>query len=213
MSNWQSRPGGSIFELSRENTFDLTTDKRMSKKQKTENENMNEQELKEESMDPTGQSLPVEEQIVDEASSFVKELEEQKEKYIRLLAEFENFKRRTAKERIDLFKTAGQDLIKDLLPAVDDIDRASIAVNDAKDINAVKEGLTLIGEKIKNILNQKGLKEIECLGLDFNADMMEAITEIPAPAENLKGKVVEVLEKGYTLNEKIIRYPKVIVGK
>lgn len=185
----------------------------MSKKQKQENEIMNDQELKEESIDETGQSLPVEEQVVDESSSFVKELEEQKEKYIRLLAEFENFKRRTAKERLDLFKTAGQDLIKDLLPAVDDIDRATVVVNEAKDMNAVKEGLTLISDKIKNILTQKGLKEIECKGLDFNADSMEAITEIPAPSEDLKGKVVEVLEKGYTLNEKIIRYPKVIVGK
>ncbi len=174
---------------------------------------MNDQELKEESIDETGQALPVEEQVVDETSSFIKELEEQKEKYIRLLAEFENFKRRTAKERIDLFKTAGQDIIKDLLPAVDDIDRASLAVIEAKDINAVKEGLTLIGEKIKNILSQKGLKEIECKGMDFNADSMEAITEIPAPTDEMKGKVVEVLEKGYTLNEKIIRYPKVIVGK
>jgi molecular chaperone GrpE len=185
----------------------------MSKKQKQENEIMNDQELKEESIDETGQSLPVEEQVVDESSSFVKELEEQKEKYIRLLAEFENFKRRTAKERLDLFKTARQDLIKDLLPAMDDIDRATLVVNDAKDMNAVKEGLTLISDKIKNILTQKGLKEIECKGLDFNADTMEAITEIPAPSEDLKGKVVEVLEKGYTLNEKIIRYPKVIVGK
>lgn len=185
----------------------------MTKKQKQENEIMNDQELKEESIDETGQSLPVEEQSVDESSSFVKELEEQKEKYIRLLAEFENFKRRTAKERLDLFKTAGQDLIKDLLPALDDIDRATVVVNEAKDMNAVKEGLTLISDKIKNILTQKGLKEIECKGLDFNADTMEAITEIPAPSEDLKGKVVEVPEKGYTLNEKIIRYPKVIVGK
>ena len=157
--------------------------------------------------------LPVEGEIMEETTSFIKELEEQKEKYIRLLAEFENFKRRTARERIEFFKTAGQEVIKDLLPALDDIDRAEQVVADAKDLNAVKEGLKLISEKVKNILLQKGLKEINCKGLEFNTDMMEAITEIPAPSNDLKGKVVDVLEKGYTMNDKIIRYAKVVIGK
>ena len=157
--------------------------------------------------------LPVEGEIMEETTSFIKELEEQKEKYIRLLAEFENFKRRTARERIEFFKTAGQEVIKDLLPALDDIDRAEQVVADAKDLNAVKEGLKLISEKVKNILQQKGLKEISCKGLEFNTDMMEAITEIAAPSNDLKGKVVEVLEKGYTMNDKIIRYAKVVIGK
>lgn len=176
---------------------------------------MNEQELKEENVgtDHNEHSLPVEEQLIDESTTFIKELEEQKEKYIRLLAEFENYKRRTAKERIELFKTAGQDVIKDLLPALDDIDRAGQVVSDAKDIEAVKEGLTLISEKIKSTLSQKGLKEIACLGLEFNTDSMEAITEVPAASDDLKGKVIDVLEKGYTLNDKIIRYAKVVVGK
>ncbi len=159
------------------------------------------------------QVLPVEGEVIEETASFVKELEEQKDKYIRLLAEFENFKRRTSRERIELFKTAGQDVIKDLLPALDDIDRAEQVVAAAKDIDAVKEGLKLISEKVKNIMSQKGLKEIECKGMEFNTDMMEAITEIPAPSADLKGKVVDVLEKGYTLNEKIIRYAKVVIGK
>ena len=104
-------------------------------------------------------------------------------------------------------------MIKDLLPALDDIDRAEQVVSAAKDIDAVKEGLKLISEKVKNIMSQKGLREIECKGLEFNTDMMEAITEIPAPSEDLKGKVVEILEKGYTLNDKIIRYAKVVIGK
>jgi len=173
---------------------------------------MEEKVLRDDSVENQG-SLPIEEQLVDETSSFIKELEEQKEKYIRLLAEFENYKRRTAKERIDLFKTAGQDVIKDLLPALDDIDRATQVVKDARDIEAVKEGLALISEKFKNILAQKGLKEIECLGHEFNTDLMEAITELPAPTDDMKGKVVDVLEKGYTLNDKIIRYAKVVVGK
>jgi len=157
--------------------------------------------------------LPVEGELIEESTTPIKELEEQKEKYIRLLAEFENYKRRTSRERIELFKTAGLEVIKDLLPALDDIDRAEQVVPDAKDLEAVKEGLKLISEKVKNILHQKGLKEIECKGHEFNTDMMEAITEISAPSDDLKGKVVEVLEKGYTLNDKIIRYAKVVIGK
>lgn len=157
--------------------------------------------------------LPVEGELIEESTTPIKELEEQKEKYIRLLAEFENYKRRTSRERIELFKTAGLEVIKDLLPALDDIDRAEQVVADAKDLEAVKAGLKLISEKVKNILLQKGLKEIECKGHEFNTDMMEAITEISAPSDDLKGKVVEVLEKGYTLNDKIIRYAKVVIGK
>ncbi|MFI5171340.1 MAG: nucleotide exchange factor GrpE [Chitinophagales bacterium] len=174
---------------------------------KEQNINMDEEAAMDENM------LPVEEQVTDETTSFVKELEEQKEKYIRLLAEFENFKRRTARERMDLFKTAGQDVIKDLLPALDDIDRAENVIQEAKDFEAVKQGLKLINEKIRSILIQKGVKEIECLGKEFNTDMMEAITEIDAPSEDMVGKVVDVLEKGYTLNDKIIRYAKVVTGK
>ena len=181
---------------------------------------MEDQEIKNETAQPVENetenqetTLPVEEHPVDETASAIKELEEQKDKYIRLLAEFENFKRRTSKERIELFKTAGLEVIKDLLPSLDDVDRAEQVVANAKDLEAVKEGIKLISEKLKNTLSQKGLKEIECKGLEFNTDLMEAITEIPAPTEELKGKVVDVLEKGYTLNEKIIRYAKVVIGK
>ncbi|MBC8045464.1 MAG: nucleotide exchange factor GrpE [Fimbriimonadaceae bacterium] len=170
--------------------------------------------------DQQKQSLPEEELTENilageenESSSLINELEEQKEKYIRLLAEFENYKRRTAKERIDLFKVAGQEVIKDLLPALDDIDRATIMLTDTKDPDAMKQGLELISEKIKNTLAGKGLKEIDCKGKDFDVDTMESITEIPAPSEELKGKVIDVVQKGYTLNDKIIRYAKVVVGK
>ena len=173
-----------------------------------------EHEISEELNDETTENhVPVEGEFAEEPSSIINELDEQKDKYMRLLAEFENFKRRTSRERIELFKTAGQEVIKDLLPALDDIDRAQIVVADSKDIEAVKQGLQLIAEKLKNIMQQKGLQEIECKGLEFNTDKMEAITEIPAPNDALKGKVVEVLEKGYTLNDKIIRYAKVVIGK
>ncbi len=159
------------------------------------------------------ENLPVDEGAVDDATTMVKELGEQKDKYIRLLAEFENYKRRTTKERLELFKTAGLEVIKDLLPALDDIDRAENAIASSKDIEAVKDGLKLMSDKLKNTLAQKGLKEIECKGLPFDTDTMEAITEIAAPSPELQGKVVDVLEKGYTLNDKIIRYAKVVIGK
>jgi len=169
----------------------------------SEDTNLDEQEI----------TLPIEGEIIDDSASMLKELEAQKDKYIRLLAEFENFKRRTSKERIEQFKTAGLEVIKDLLPSLDDVDRSEQVVADAKDIEAVKAGIKLISEKFRNTLLNKGLKEINCKGLEFNTDMMEAITEIPAPTDDLKGKVVDVLEKGYTLNDKIIRYAKVVIGK
>lgn len=176
---------------------------------------MEDQELQQETTESNAgnDTLPVEDQIADDSTSAGKELEEQKEKYIRLLAEFENYKRRTAKERIDLFKTAGQDVIKDMLPVLDDIDRAQNAITDAKDVEGVRQGLLLISEKLRTVLQGKGLKEMESKGLDFDSDAMEAVTEIPAAEPGMKGKVVDVLEKGYTLNEKIIRYAKVVVGK
>lgn len=161
----------------------------------------------------TTNALPIEEAPVEESSSLVQALEEQKDKYIRLLAEFDNYKRRTTKERLELFKTAGMEVIKDLLPALDDMDRAEQAIASASDVNAVKDGLKLMGDKLRATLSQKGLKEIDCKGAAFDTDTMEAITEIPAPTPELQGKVVDVLEKGYTLNEKIIRYAKVVVGK
>jgi len=180
--------------------------------QENENKDMQEKEIPVEQPENENM-LPVDEGSSDEGSSLVAELEIQKEKFIRLLAEFENYKRRTTKERIELFKTAGLDVIKDLLPALDDMDRAEQALTNAKDLEAMRDGLKLMGDKFKNILSQKGLKEIECLGLPFNTDQMEAITEIPAPKPELQGLVIDVLEKGYTLNDKIIRYAKVVVGK
>lgn len=148
----------------------------------------------------------------DENSEMMSKLEEQKEKFLRLLAEFENYKRRTSKERIEMMKVAGQDVIQDLLPALDDIDRAEQVMKEAKNEDAIIEGLNLISEKIKNILKSKGLRNIVQIGDDFDTETMEAITEIAA-GEKMSGKVVDILEKGYTLNDKIIRYAKVVVGK
>lgn len=141
------------------------------------------------------------------------ELAEMKDKFIRLMAEFENFRRRTAKERLELIKTAAEDVMTDLLPVLDDMDRASQSVGSAKDIEAVAQGLDLIFHKLKSVTIQKGLKPMETkAGDEFDSDFHEAVTQIPAPSEELKGKIVDVIEKGYTLNEKVIRFAKVVIG-
>lgn len=141
------------------------------------------------------------------------QLKEQKDKFLRLFAEFDNYKKRTSKERLELIKTAGQDVIIDLLPILDDFDRAEKSMSSSDDIATAKEGFQLIKDKMFKKLELKGLKSMESQGKEFDADFHEAITEIPAPNEALKGKVVDVIEKGYTLNDKIIRYAKVVVGK
>lgn len=134
------------------------------------------------------------------------------DKYLRLFAEFDNYKRRTQKERVELLQTAGKDVIISLLPVLDDFDRANKAMEAASDIASISEGVNLIHTKLKNTLAQKGLKEIESSNTVFDTDTHEAITKIPAPTEDLKGKVVDTLEKGYTLNDKVIRFAKVVVG-
>ncbi len=140
------------------------------------------------------------------------QLEEQKDKYLRLAAEFENYKRRTAKERIELIQTAGKETITALLTVLDDIDRAEKQMDITEDINQVREGNKLVFSKLKNVLQQKGVKPMESLHTDFDVEMHEAITEVPAD-EKLKGKVVDEVEKGYYLNDKLIRFAKVVVGK
>jgi molecular chaperone GrpE len=134
------------------------------------------------------------------------------DKYLRLFAEFDNYKRRTQKERVELLQTAGKDVVVSLLPVLDDFERALKATENATEVNAIRDGIMLVQTKLKNILSQKGLKEIESLNTVFDTDTHEAITKIPAPTGDLKGKVVDELEKGYTLNDKVIRFAKVVVG-
>lgn len=138
---------------------------------------------------------------------------EWKDKYLRLYSEFENFRRRTSKERLELLSTASGDVIKEILPVLDDLDRAEASNKDVEDVAIVKEGFDLVQNKIKKVLSNKGLKEMEAKGESFDAELHEAIAKIPAPEEGLKGKVVDVIEKGYYLNDKIIRYAKVVVGE
>jgi molecular chaperone GrpE len=139
------------------------------------------------------------------------ELAEQKEKFIRLYSEFENFRRRTAKEKLDLTQSANEQLIKTILPVIDDFDRAEKSYRDKNDKEM--EGFFLIHSKFKKVLEQSGVKVMDIkVGSEFDADLHEAITQIPAPDETLKGKVVDVVESGYLLNDKVIRFAKVVVG-
>ncbi|WP_240315142.1 nucleotide exchange factor GrpE [Mucilaginibacter pineti] len=140
------------------------------------------------------------------------ELAQANDKYLRLYAEFDNFRRRTQKERVEARETEGKELIVALLPVLDDFERAQRSMEKATDIAPIKEGVTLIQNKLKNILTQKGLKEMESIGTPFDADLQEAITNIPAPTDDLKGKVIDEMEKGYTLKDRVIRFAKVIVG-
>lgn len=149
----------------------------------------------------------------DELSVLKTELEEQKDKYLRLFAEFDNFKKRSAKERIELFKTAGQDIIRELLPVLDDFQRADKAFTQDKNAENYANGVKLIQEKLQKTLQNKGLKVIESIGKDFDVAQHEAIAEVPAAAEEQKGKIIDEVESGYTLNDTIIRYAKVVVGK
>lgn len=157
-----------------------------------------------------GEQLIVEELSVEE--QLAQDLAKEKDKFLRLFAEFENYKKRTSKERMDLFKTANQEVLLAMLPVLDDFDRALVEINKSDDEN-LKKGVELIHEKLKSTLVSKGLEQVEVgAGDAFNADFAEAITQIPAPSDKLKGKIVDVIEKGYKLGDKIIRFPKVVIG-
>ena len=140
-------------------------------------------------------------------------LQESEDKYLRLAAEYDNYRRRTLKEKSELIKTAGENILVGILPVIDDLDRAIDSMEKAEDIKSVKEGITLIYNKFKDFIKQKGVTEIEAQEKEFDTDVHEALTKIPAPSDKLKGKVVDVIEKGYYLNDKVIRFSKVVVGE
>ncbi|GEP92542.1 molecular chaperone GrpE [Chitinophaga terrae (ex Kim and Jung 2007)] len=141
------------------------------------------------------------------------EINELRDKYLRLQAEFDNYRKRTAKEKVELLQTAGKEVILSLLDVLDDSDRALKQLENTTDIEAVKDGVKLVFNKLKNTLQAKGLKPMESLDTPFDPDLHDAITEIPAPTPEQSGKVVDVLQPGYYLNDKLIRHAKVIVGK
>ena len=158
-----------------------------------------------------GEQIIIEELSLEE--QLTQDLAKEKDKYLRLFAEFENYKRRTSKERIELFKTANQEVLLAMLPVLDDFDRAIVEINKSDD-ELLTKGVELIYEKLKSTLVAKGLEQVDLKAGDaFDADFAEAITQIPAPSDEFKGKIVDVLEKGYKLGDKIIRFPKVVLGQ
>lgn len=172
-------------------------------------ENLINEELNEEQA--VNQEETVEEK--SEIEVLKEELQKEKDQFLRLFAEFDNYKKRTAKERLDIFKTANAETITALLPILDDFERATKEIEKSNDTGTLK-GIQLIHNKLIETLRTKGLKQIEIeAGEDFDTDKMDAITQIPAPSEDLKGKVVDVVETGYTLTDKVIRYAKVVVGQ
>ena len=188
----------------------------MLKKKKTDNTEMPEEVLNENIENNDEESLqPEEADVVDikaAESLFKEELSLANDKYLRLYAEFDNYRRRTTKERVELLQTAGKEVIVSLLPVLDDFERAVRSMENATDINAVKEGVILVQNKLLNILSQKGLKPMESIGQPFDAELQEAITNIPAPTDDMKGKIIDEMEKGYYLNDKVVRFAKVVVG-
>ena len=145
--------------------------------------------------------------------SYEEKIKELSDKYLRLSAEFDNYRKRTLKEKIELIKSAGEELLKNILPVMDDFERGIKTINNAGDITAIKEGIDLIYNKFKDFLNQNGVREIDAKNKEFDIDFHEAVTKIPAAKKDLKGKVVDVIEKGYTLNDKVIRYSKVVIAE
>ena len=175
----------------------------MSKKKESKEEaDLKDKDIKQEET----QEISVEEQLE-------KEVAQEKDKFLRLFAEFENYKKRTSRERIELFKTANEELMTVLLPILDDFDRGLSEIKKVKDKELLK-GMELIKNKLQNSLTQKGLAQMEVKqGEVFDVEIHEAITQIPAPSEDLKGKIIDVVEQGYKLGEKVIRYPKVVIGQ
>lgn len=163
------------------------------------------------------ETTPEQEEIKEELSledQLNLELQQEKDKFLRLFAEFENYKKRTSRERVELFQTASKDVMVSMLPVLDDFERALLHIEDDKEAEELRKGVLLIYNKLLQSLEQKGLAKIDVRKGDiFNADHHEAITQIPAPSEDLKGKIIDVIEKGYKLGETVIRFPKVVIGQ
>lgn len=189
-------------------------------KAKKEKETLEQEDVKqadaavEEQPEPTeNKEQETEEETLSPEEKLSIELAEAKDKYLRLYSEFENFRRRNAKERLELVKTASSDLMEQLLPVIDDFERAQNANKSQEDVEAIKEGFDLIHNKLFKTLENKGLKVMETAkGTEFDAELHEAITQFPTDEEELKGKIIDTVEKGYYLGEKVIRFAKVVIG-
>lgn len=180
---------------------------KMSKKNKNK-------DVEEPQIEDTETTIAEELEVKSAEEQLQNQLASEKDKFMRLFAEFENYKKRTTKERIELFRTAGQDVMASMLPVLDDFERALAHIEDDKEAEELRKGVLLIYNKLLSTLEQKGLAKIEVRQGDiFNADNHEAITQIPAPSDDLKGKIIDVIERGYKLGDKVIRFPKVVIGQ
>jgi molecular chaperone GrpE len=208
-----------MFFKKRKSMSDNTFDKEQMEHENTDNSSQNDME------EAMAQGLNTDDSVngmqhlddtieeEDEIEKLKAELNDAKDKNLRLVAEFDNFRKRNAKERVELAMTAGKEIIQSMLVVVDDTERAEKQLETVTDLNILKEGISLVFNKLKTTLLNKGLKAMESIGQPFNADLHEAITEIPAPNEAMVGKVIDEVEKGYYLNDKLIRHAKVVVGK
>ena len=180
-------------------------------KTKDKKEEIKDQQV-EETQTETTETVEVEELTVEE--KLQEELGQEKDKFLRLFAEFENYKKRTSKERVELFKTASKDVMVSMLPVLDDFERALLHIEDDKEAEDLRKGVLLIYQKLLTTLSQKGLAPIEVKQGDvFDSEIHQAITQVPAPSDDLKGKIIDVVEKGYKLGETVIRFPKVVIGQ
>ncbi len=177
---------------------------------KNKNEDINEEEMN--SQVKEAQETQVVEDVSKE-EKLAEELAKEKDKFLRLFAEFENYKKRTARERLDLIETAGSSVMLSILPVLDDFERALSHIEDDKEAEELRKGVELIYQKLLTTLEQKGLKEMDSKGKDFDSDFHQALTEIETPDKKMKGKVFDVVEKGYFIGDKILRHAKVVVGK
>ncbi|MDR1172210.1 MAG: nucleotide exchange factor GrpE [Bacteroidales bacterium] len=199
---------------------DMDTGNKDTEDPETENEEMskvnpemNDAPVMDEDFETDEITEAITEEADEEPVALQKELSEAQDKYLRLAAEFDNYRKRTLREKMELMQTAGEALLKDILPVVDDFERGLEVAFEAEDMDAVRKGMTLIYNKLKDFLTSHGVKEISAMNEPFDADWHDAVTNIPAPSDKMKGKVVDVIQKGYTLNDKVMRYPKVVVGE
>ncbi len=197
--------------LSQEQELNEPKDQKETAENLSENTDNKSEETKEET-EKIAEETKVEEPI-DELAGMTKKYTEMNDKYLRLSAEFDNYRKRTLKERMELIKSAGEDILINILPVKDNFERALVSLETAKDPKAIKEGIELIYTNLVDFLSQRGIKEIEAKEKEFDTDLHEAVTKIPAPSKKLKGKNIDVIEKGYLLHEKVIRFAKVVVGE
>lgn len=204
-------PENTEFNIDQDKNYEMNEDKAS-----LETDNLVNEENSEASnsvpLDNAGQEIKNEAPAADPLDAAKAEIADLKDKYLRLYADFENFRRRTAKEKLEMISGASADTVKLILPIVDDFERAKVSFDSSTDVEALKEGVDLIYTKLFKALESKGLKAMESKGADFDAEIHESIAQFPAPSEDLKGKVIDEIEKGYYLNDKVIRYAKVIVG-